>query len=84
MKKAVNLPVEYILVLQEINDDEHENVANLSHSLRISYKRMLHIIRELQHKGLIQFSDYMSVKLSRKGDRLLKQLWPSSPKAAIY
>jgi Mn-dependent DtxR family transcriptional regulator len=76
MKKAINLSTEYILVLQEINDDEYENVANLSYGLRISYKRMLHIIRELQHKGLVQFSDYMSVKLSRKGHRLIKELWP--------
>ena len=75
-KRVINLPVDYMLVLQEISAEEREDVMHLSHSLHINYQRMRHIIRELQHKGLVQFSSDMSVQLSRKGRRLLRKLWP--------
>lgn len=77
-KRAINLPVDYMLVLQEISAEEREDALYLSHSLHINYQRMLHIIRELQHKGLVQFSSDMSIQLSRKGHRLLHKLWPQS------
>jgi Mn-dependent DtxR family transcriptional regulator len=77
-KRVINLPVDYMLVLQEISAEEREDALHLSHSLHINYQRMLHIIRELQHKGLVQFSSDMSIQLSRKGCRLLHKLWPQS------
>jgi DNA-binding MarR family transcriptional regulator len=81
-----NVPVDYALVLQQINEAGEEDLASLSETLRLSRAGLLHIIDALKHKGLISVvsSSYGAVwiHLSRKGKKYINQLWPAAPATA--
>lgn len=78
--KTAQLPEEYALVLQEVAEVGTEDVAMLEESLRFDHARLMHILQNLRHKGLIIFrQNYYTgswVELSTKGKRLLAYLWP--------
>jgi len=78
--KTRQLPEEYALVLQEVAEVGQEEVTMLEESLRFDHARLMHILQNLRHKGLITFSKggYSDswVQLSAKGRRLLTYLWP--------
>lgn len=78
----IALPEDYALVLQQIQENGQEDIANLSETLHIRRNRLAHIIEALKHKGLIRISrDYHSdlwIELSGKGRRLVRYLWPES------
>ncbi|MDB5184224.1 MAG: hypothetical protein JWN38_32 [Candidatus Saccharibacteria bacterium] len=77
-----NLPEDYALVLQQINDDGGDDFSTLSEALRYDRSRLLHIVQALHHKGLItvQSTGFSEVWLgvSHKGRRLISYLWPDS------
>ena len=73
--KTAQLPEEYALVLQEVAEVGEEDIAMLEESLRFDHARLMHILQNLRHKGLITFS-HNWVRLSSKGRRLLTYLWP--------
>lgn len=77
-KKNVNLPTDYALVLQQIQEDGQDDIASLSHALQINQHRVLHIVKSLQHKGFVEIYDDAVVSLSRKGRRVLHYMWPES------
>lgn len=77
-KKSLNLPTDYALVLQQIQEDGQDDIASLSYALSINQHRVFHIVRSLQHKGLVQVYDDAIVTLSRKGKRVLNYLWPEA------
>lgn len=77
-KKNVNLPTEYALVLQQIQEDGQEDITTLAYLLSINQKRVVHIVKALQHKGLVQVYDDAVVRLSRKGKRMMHYVWPES------
>lgn len=79
-KKNLNLPTDYALVLQQIQEDGEDDIASLSYSLSISPHRIFHIVKALQHKGLVQIYDDAFVSLSGKGKRMLRYVWPEASK----
>lgn len=77
------LPFDYAMVLQQINDDEGDGFDDLADSLRIERGRLAHIIHALHHKGLIRLEGSLGgreiwLSLSAKGKRLMQYLWPES------
>lgn len=79
-KNSLNLPTDYALVLQQIQEDGEDDIASLSYTLSISPHRIFHIVRALQHKGLVRVYDDAVVSLSRKGRRVLLYVWPEAGK----
>lgn len=79
---TTQMPEDYALVLQQIQESGQEDLTNLSESLRIKRSRLTHIIESLKHKGLIRLTqDYRNdvwVELSSKGRRLVAYLWPET------
>ena len=51
--KKIELPEDYALVLQQVDESGAEDFSSLAESLRFDRARLLHILRALQHKGLI-------------------------------
>jgi predicted transcriptional regulator len=80
-KKNVNLPTDYALVLQQIQEDGQDDILSLSYVLSINQRRVAHIVKALQHKGHVQVYDDAVVKLSRKGKRLMQYMWPEASRA---
>ncbi len=78
----IEMPEDYALVLQQINEHGQEDITSLAESLRIRRSRLAHIVDSLRHKGLVRFSrDYRNdilIELSGKGRRLVRYLWPDS------
>ena len=84
MKKANirDLPFDYALVLQQINEDGQDELAVLGETLNIRRSRMLHIVTSLRKKGLLlieknSWGDAW-VRLSAKGKKIVGQLWPDA------
>jgi DNA-binding MarR family transcriptional regulator len=81
--KAQQLPQDYALVLQQINEDGEDGFEDLVGSLGLERGRLGHILHSLQHKGLIRiehatFGEEVWLSLSSKGKRLITYLWPES------
>lgn len=84
----MDLPRDYALVLQTIQESGEEDFANLAETLRFDRPRLAHIIESLQHRGLIYFSRSAGVlgrsstdawiRLSAKGRKLAQTIWPES------
>ena len=76
------MPEDYALVLQQIQESGQEDLTNLSESLRIRRSRLAHIIDSLKHKGLVRltqdYRDDVWIELSGKGRRLVAYLWPET------
>ncbi len=80
--KVPTLNKDYFLVLQQISEDGKDDLTTLEETLRYDRKQLRHIIKGLQHKGLISIN-YVSrsetwLTLSAKGKRLMTYLWPES------
>lgn len=78
---AIELPEEYALVLQQVNESGEEDFTTLVESMRFDRKRLAHIVRALRHKGLIIMNQNARdplIRLSTKGRRLMQYLWPES------
>lgn len=82
MHKQVNLPEDYALVLQQINEDGGETFNDLVETLHFERPRLAHIVQSLQHKGLIALKGSGDrgfwIQLSRKGEQFMRHLWPES------
>jgi DNA-binding MarR family transcriptional regulator len=83
------LPEDYVLVLQQINEDGGDGFDELANMLRIERGRLGHIIQSLYHKGLIMVdrtangrASWMS--LSAKGKRFIAYLWPEAAPAYSF
>lgn len=78
----IELPADYALVLQQVGDSGEEDFTNLAETLRFDRRRLLHIVRSLQHKGLVKVSQTAGrdawISLSAKGRRAMASLWPES------
>ena len=79
---AIHLPDDYALVMQQIQEDGTEDFYNLAETLSLDRRRLYHIIKALQHKGLILLNGDLRrgfwIRLSGKGQRLTRYLWPES------
>jgi DNA-binding MarR family transcriptional regulator len=80
--KKIELPEDYAIVLQQVKEMGEEDLVSLAESLRISRPRLMHIVKNLQHKGLIlvRTSSYSEawIRLSAKGQRLMNFMWPEA------
>ncbi len=80
--KTTSLPQDYALVLAQVNDYGQEELTSLAETLRFDKKRLSHILKALQHKGLIlvKHTDYSDVwiGLTRRGQRLIADMWPDA------
>lgn len=80
--QRIVLPTDYALVLQQVGDTGEEDIASLAETLRFDRGRLWHIIRSLQHKGLVRISQDAGrggwITLSAKGRRVMQTLWPES------
>jgi predicted transcriptional regulator len=73
--KKIELPEDYAVVLRQVKQTGQEELTNLAESLRFDRARLLHIIQNLHHKGLILIrqSGYNTswIRLSSKGWRIV-------------
>jgi DNA-binding MarR family transcriptional regulator len=80
--RVQELPADYTLVLLQIEEDGSEEYNNLVETLRFERPRLAHIVRSLQHKGLVTFRGDGDrgfwISLSAKGRRFLSYAWPES------
>jgi DNA-binding MarR family transcriptional regulator len=77
------LPEDYALVLQQINEDGGDDFDFLAESLRIDRRRLSHILQRLHNMGLVimrrsTMTRHMWMSLSEKGQRFMYSLWPES------
>ena len=81
-KRVADLPADYALVLQQIDEDGGEDFNSLVETLGVERPRLAHILSSLQNKGLVLMRSSASgefwIELSRKGQRLMRYLWPES------
>jgi DNA-binding MarR family transcriptional regulator len=79
--KAIELPEDYALVLQQVDQNGEEDFTNLAESLKFDRQRLAHIIQALRSKGLIYIHSTTQdiwISLSSKGHRLVETVWPES------
>ena len=73
--KKITLPEDYAVVLRLIKQAGQEEMTNLAESLAFDRARLMHIIQNLRHKGLIlvRKSGYNTswIRLSSKGWRAI-------------
>jgi DNA-binding MarR family transcriptional regulator len=77
--QKIQLPEDYALVLQQVEENGSEDFSMLAESLRIDRPRLRHILRALQHKGLIVMhaaGEDLRIRLSTKGRQLTAYIWP--------
>ncbi|HSX16870.1 MAG TPA: hypothetical protein VLH86_02095 [Patescibacteria group bacterium] len=75
----IELPEDYALVLQQVDENGSEDFSSLAESLRFDRARLAHIVRALRHKGLIvtqQAGEDVWIRLSAKGRQLTAYIWP--------
>lgn len=76
--RTQELPTDYALVLQRVNESGEEDFINLAETLSYDKRRLAHIVHALQHKGLVHISWKRSdgwIRLSSHGRRLVAALW---------
>jgi hypothetical protein len=80
--RVKELPKDYEIVLWQINEDGTEDYNNLAETLRFERPRLAHIVRALQHKGLVSFRGDGDrgfwITMSAKGRRFIEYAWPES------
>lgn len=76
--KTIDLDEDQAVVLQQINDAEREDFAELAEELRFGRAYLAHILENLRHKGLI-ITKGPWIALSSKGKKAVKTLWPETP-----
>ena len=80
--RTIELPEEYALVLQQVDEDGGDDFNTLAENLRFDRRRLTHYVQSLLNMGLIAFyrknSDDPWIRLSAKGRRLMRYLWPES------
>ncbi len=87
MHTIKQLPEDYALVLQQVEEDGQEDFNNLAESLRFDRKRLSHILEALHHKGLIVMNiDGRDawIRVSNKGRQLVHYLWPETGLSPSY
>jgi len=81
--RVQQLPMDYAMVLHQINEEDGGGFDELADNLRIERGRLAHIVQALHHKGLIRLEGSLGgrelwLSLSAKGRRLMNYLWPES------
>lgn len=77
----IQMPEDYALVLQQVDEIGEENFTTLTESLCLDSARLSHIVRSLKNKGLVKISHTAQgtlISLSSKGRRLIETIWPEA------
>jgi DNA-binding MarR family transcriptional regulator len=80
----IELPGDYALVLQTVQENGEEDFGNLAETLRFDRQRLDHIVDALRHKGLIYLSKSTRsgseawIRVSSKGRKWMTNIWPES------
>ena len=76
---VIELPEDYAIVLQQVDEIGEEDFTALAETLRFDRKRLAHIVQALRNKGLISMTGRGSwIRVSAKGRQLIAYLWPES------
>lgn len=79
--RTTEIPDDYALVLQQLNHDGRDDIDELAEMVSVDRGRLQHVIKSLQHKGLIIIDNvgYETwLSLSSKGHNLIDYLRPNS------
>jgi len=76
------IPEDYALVLLQIGEDGEDDLEDLAELTNVEQYRLWHVVKSLQHKGLITISrtsqSSVWIRLSSKGRQLLRAIWPEA------
>ena len=81
-----NLTPNEAIVLQQIYEDGEDDVRTLAQMLGMSAKSVVAVVAHLKKRGLVAISNDLGdlwIKVSAKGRRLIKKLWPESQNVSI-
>lgn len=76
-----SLSLSEAIVLQQVHEDGEDDTRSLARSLGMSREHTLNVVEHLKRKGLVSIDggyDGLWVHLTRKGQRLIRYLWPES------
>jgi len=75
------MPEDFALVLQQVDEVGEEDLTTLAESLCLDNARLSHIISSLRNKGLVRVSHTAQdtwISLSTRGRKLIELLWPEA------
>lgn len=81
MNQPSQLTPNEAIVLQQVHEDGEDDTRTLAQQLGMSSRHVLMIIEQLKGKGLVAInSDFngLWVRLTRKGQHIMRQLWPEA------
>ncbi|HMS92826.1 MAG TPA: winged helix DNA-binding protein [Candidatus Saccharibacteria bacterium] len=81
MNQPSQLTPNEAIVLQQVHEDGEDDTRTLAQQLGMSRQHILTIIERLKSKGLVAIDsslDGLWVRLTRKGQHIMRQLWPEA------
>lgn len=82
IQQIMDLPEDYSLVLQQIQEDGEDDFLSLVESLNIKRSRLIHVILSLAGKGMVAINQTnvyeIRIRLTRKGSQIVRYIWPES------
>lgn len=76
-----NLSPNEAMILQQVYEDGEDDIRSLAYELGITRHRTITEILQLEQKGLLDLHygfDGLLLQVSRRGRRLVRQLWPDA------
>jgi len=80
--KKIELHEDQALVMQVVGEVGEEDFEDLVETLKFDRPTLLNILQNLQHKGLVVLKNTsygIYVRLSSKGRKTIRLLWPEVP-----
>lgn len=84
--KEVNLTTNEALILQQIYEDGGDDVVILAGQIGLSRRTVMNILADLRRKGLMAIDQIYGnawVRLTARGKRLVKKIWPEAQMIAM-
>jgi DNA-binding MarR family transcriptional regulator len=69
------------MVLQQVYEDGEDDIRSLAYELGVTRQNVIAEALKLEQKGLLDFQhsfDGLLIKVSRRGKRVIRQLWPEA------
>lgn len=80
--KTIDISKDYAIIIQQIGEAGEEDFDNLVETLGGDRSRLMDILSDLRHKGLVIFHYSrwgLWLQLSAKGKKSVKLVWPDLP-----
>ena len=84
--KEVNLTTNEALILQQIYEDGGDDATILAGQVGLSRRTVMNILADLRRKGLMAIDQIYGnawVRLTARGKRLVKKIWPEAQMIAM-